>query len=422
MPRCLCPHCARPIDFPAELAGQEQPCPYCKKPARLVVDDAPLVRLPSNAPKAQFVKRVGTEPAPAPASVRTAPPQAVPRGAVTALEPTEPEVAIPEPDFGPPPELGPIQDLTERLLNNIERVVVGKRDRIQLLLTACLAEGHVLLEDVPGVAKTMLARALAQSLGIVFKRLQCTPDLLPGDVTGVSVFNPRTTEFEFRPGPVFAQVLLADEINRATPRTQSALLEVMAERSVTVDGTVRSIDRPFLLIATQNPIDHEGTFPLPEAQLDRFLVRLSLGYPSFDEETRMLARLQGEHPIDSLQAVASGAELAECQRAVRSIRVDAKIREYIVALVRATREHDAVALGASPRAAIGLTRAAQAFAAMQGLDFVLPDHIKEVLPAVLGHRVIVHPEKRLRKVTAAAILKEILHQTSVPTLPALRRA
>src|SRR5882724_830582 len=227
----------------------------------------------------------------------------------------------------------------KKIIANVEKVVIGKRQEIILALVAYLSEGHVLLEDVPGVAKTMLARALAASVGCSFKRVQCTPDLLPNDITGASIFNPKTTEFEFRPGPLFAQIVLADEINRTTPRTQAALLEAMAERRVTVDGETYLLEPPFLIIATQNPIDHEGTFPLPEAQLDRFLVRLSLGYPSLDEESRMLLRLQKEHPIDKLEAVVTAAEIVACQQAVREVYVDPKVREYILEIVRSTRQH-----------------------------------------------------------------------------------
>jgi len=281
---------------------------------------------------------------------------------------------------------------------------------------AYLCEGHVLLEDVPGVAKTMLARALAASVGCSFKRVQCTPDLLPGDITGASVFNPRTTEFEFRAGPIFAQIVLADEINRATPRTQSALLEAMAERRVTVDGQTYALEPPFLVIATQNPVDHEGTFPLPEAQLDRFLVRLSLGYPSAEEETKMLDLLRQAHPIDSLGAVVSADEVLASQRAIREVYVDPKVRDYIVALVRNTREHEDVALGGSPRASMALFRSAQAVAAVRGNDFVLPDDVKRMAPAVLAHRLIVRPESRLRKVTSAAVVQQILTETPVPAL------
>jgi MoxR-like ATPase len=274
----------------------------------------------------------------------------------------------------------------------------------------------VLLEDVPGVAKTMLARALARSLDCTFKRLQCTPDLLPSEITGVSVFNPQTTQFEFRPGPVFTQFLLADEINRATPRAQAALLEAMAERRVSVDGVDHALERPFFLIATQNPIDHEGTFPLPEAQLDRFLVRLSLGYPRFAEEVALLGRVQREHPIDRLTVVASTAELLESQRAIREVFVHEKVAGYVVTLVQATREHPDLSLGASPRASIGLVTCAQAYAAMRGAEFVLPDDVKRVAPWVLAHRLIVRPESRLRKRTARAVVVEVIDRVPVPRL------
>ena len=306
--------------------------------------------------------------------------------------------------------------LAKKVIANIEKVILGKRQEVVLALVAYLCEGHVLLEDVPGVAKTMLARALAASVGCSFKRVQCTPDLLPGDITGASVFNPRTTEFEFRAGPIFAQIVLADEINRATPRTQSALLEAMAERRVTVDGQTYALEPPFLVIATQNPVDHEGTFPLPEAQLDRFLVRLSLGYPSAEEETKMLDLLRQAHPIDSLGAVVSADEVLASQRAIREVYVDPKVRDYIVALVRNTREHEDVALGGSPRASMALFRSAQAVAAVRGNDFVLPDDVKRMAPAVLAHRLIIRPESRLRKVTSAAVVQQILTETPVPAL------
>jgi MoxR-like ATPase len=307
--------------------------------------------------------------------------------------------------------------IANKIIDNVERVVIGKREKIRLAVVAFFSEGHVLLEDVPGVAKTMLARALAQSVGCSFKRVQGTPDLLPNDVTGASIFNPKTTEFEFRPGPLFAQVVLADEINRTTPRTQSALLEAMGERQVTVDGAKYELPRPFLVIATQNPVDHEGTFPLPEAQLDRFLIRLSLGYPNLEEEGRMLERLQREHPIESLAPVVSAEDVVACQRAVREVHLDAKVRDYVLLLVHATRDHHAIVLGGSPRASMALFRASQALATMQGYDFVLPDHVKEVAPAVLTHRLIVRPENRLRKVSASVVLQEILSQVPVPTLP-----
>src|SRR6266480_1830374 len=271
-------------------------------------------------------------------------------------------------DHGPrtPPDVAAV---ASKIVSNMEKVIIGKRQQLTLALTAYLCEGHILLEDVPGVAKTMLARALARSVGCAFKRIQCTPDLLPTDVTGVSIFNQKTTEFEFRAGPIFAQTLLADEINRATPRTQSALLEAMAERRVTVDGTGYSLKPPFLVIATQNPIDHEGTFPLPEAQLDRFLIRLSLGYPSLEEEGKMLERLQRGHPIDELTPAISAADIIAAQKQVREIYVDDKVRKYILEIVHATRRHEAVSLGGSPRASIALFRTGQALAAVNNRDF-----------------------------------------------------
>jgi MoxR-like ATPase len=304
---------------------------------------------------------------------------------------------------------------SKRIIANIEKVVIGKRQEIILALVAYFSEGHILLEDVPGVAKTMLARALASSVGASFKRVQCTPDLLPTDITGASIFNPKTTEFQFRPGPIFSQIVFADEINRATPRTQSALLEAMAERRVSVDGTTYDLVPPFLLIATQNPIDHEGTFPLPEAQLDRFLVRLNLGYPSADEEASMLGRLQLKHPIDDLRPVVSAEEIIRCQQAVRNIRVDEKLCRYIVELIRCTREHPDILLGGSPRASLALYRSAQAIAAIRGQEFITPDDIKRLVPAVLGHRIILKPESRLRKVTTRSVVEELLDHVAVPT-------
>lgn len=304
----------------------------------------------------------------------------------------------------------------KKVLNNVEKVIIGKRQEILLALTAVFAEGHILLEDVPGVAKTMLARALAVSFGCDFKRVQCTPDLLPGDITGASIFNPKTTEFEFRSGPLFTSILLADEINRATPRTQAALLEAMAERRCSVDGETYLLDRPFLVIATQNPVDQEGTFPLPEAQLDRFLMRLSLGYPGREQEADMLDRLQKEHPIDQLEAVVSAEEIIACQQACRDVKIDPRVRDYILDLVLATRKHDDILLGGSPRASIALYRASQSIAAIRGNTYVLPDDIKRVAPAVLTHRIIVRPESRLRRITAAKIVDQILSEVSVPTM------
>lgn len=309
-----------------------------------------------------------------------------------------------------------VTQTAKKIINNVEKVIIGKRQEIIMALVAQFCEGHLLLEDVPGVAKTMLARALAVSTGCKFTRVQCTPDLLPGDITGSSIFNPKTTEFEFRPGPVFTQMLLADEINRTTPRTQASLLEAMAERKVSLDGVTHDLEAPFTVIATQNPVDHEGTFPLPEAQLDRFLVKISLGYPNPEDEDKMLANLQLAHPIDNLQPVISAEDIVGCQKAVREVHVDEKVREYLLAIVHATRRHEDVNLGASPRGSIALFRAAQGLAAIRGHDFVMPDDVKKVLVPVMAHRLIIKPESRLRKVTGQGVLKEILQEVPVPVL------
>ena len=309
-----------------------------------------------------------------------------------------------------------VNQTAKRIIANVEQVIVGKRQQLILALVAWFSEGHILLEDVPGVAKTMLARALALSVGCSFKRIQCTPDLLPTDVTGASIFNQKTAEFEFRPGPIFAQLVLADEINRTTPRTQAALLEAMAESRVTVDGTTHQLQPPFLVVATQNPIDHEGTFPLPEAQLDRFLMRFSLGYPSIDEELRMLDMLQHTHPVDKIEAVVSAEELVACQMAVREVRVDDKVRQYLMQIVHDTRDHEDLTLGGSPRASIAIFRSSQALAALRGRDFVLPDDVKRVAGPVLTHRVILKPESRLRKVTAEQVVEDVVAEIAVPTM------
>ncbi len=304
-----------------------------------------------------------------------------------------------------------IQSFANSLIDNVEKVIVGKREMIEHLVVALLCEGHVLLEDVPGVGKTMLARALAVSLGGEFRRVQCTPDLLPSDITGVNIFNQETKQFQFVPGPAFTQILLADEINRATPRAQSALLECMGERQVTVDGLTRSLPRPFLVLATQNPIEYEGTFPLPEAQLDRFLFKLSLGYMSSDEEMQMLVNLGGRHPIETLAAVSHIDEVPQIAEAIWKVRVDESLRRYIVTLVDATRHHGDLALGASPRGSLALFRAAQARAAMQGRDYVLPDDIQGLAALTLPHRCIVRPESGLRGRTAQKIIAEIVDAT-----------
>ena len=305
----------------------------------------------------------------------------------------------------------PIQEFAAKITKNVERVIIGKAEAIELLMVALLCDGHILIEDVPGVGKTMLARALAISLGGQFKRLQCTPDLLPNDVTGVSIFNQQSGQFEFRHGPVFVNILLADEINRATPRTQSALLEAMQEQQVTVDGLTHALPRPFLVLATQNPVEYEGTFPLPEAQLDRFLMRLSVGYPAFADEKALLTHLQREHPINTLQPVADGKQLPEFQKAVWEVHVDETLQDYIIRLVSATRTHPDLALGASPRASLALFKASQALAALRGRDHVLPDDIKYLLPITMTHRLIVTSEAELRGHTSAAIIKDLLANT-----------
>jgi MoxR-like ATPase len=311
-------------------------------------------------------------------------------------------------------DVAPIHDLAERAADNIERVIVGKREVVDLLLVALLCEGHVLIEDVPGTGKTMLAKSLARTLNCSFRRIQFTPDLLPSDVTGVSFFNQRAQEFEFRPGPIFAQVVLADEINRATPRTQAALLECMEERQVSVEGQTRPLPRPFLVLATQNPIELEGTFPLPEAQLDRFLMRLEVGYPNDEQEKAIVRRFRADSPLDELPAVVSERELTAMQRAVREVHVAEPVEDYVVRLVRASRLHPALQLGGSPRATLGLYRCAQALAGLQGRAYVLPDDVKRLAPAVLTHRLIASAQSRLRGRAAADILAELLNSVPVP--------
>ena len=307
-----------------------------------------------------------------------------------------------------------IQSIARNLTQNIQKVIVGKEDAIHLLLAAVLCEGHVLLEDVPGTGKTTLARALATSLGCSFRRIQFTPDLLPSDVTGLSWFNQKAQEFEFRPGPIMAQVILADEINRATPRTQSAMLEAMQERQVTADGVTRPLPRPFLVLATQNPVELEGTFPLPEAQLDRFLIRVTIGYPTQAEENHILERFRLSDPMDELTAVTHSAELLELQKARRQVRVEETVRDYIVRIARATRSNQDIQLGASPRAAMALYQVAQAWASIHGRDFVLPDDIKTVAPSVLCHRLIIAPQAQLRGRNASELVADIVSAVPVP--------
>ncbi|MDQ2960581.1 MAG: MoxR family ATPase [Candidatus Dormibacteraeota bacterium] len=307
-----------------------------------------------------------------------------------------------------------VQGVVRRITDSVSTVIVGKESAVELCVLALLCGGHVLIEDVPGVGKTMLAKAMARATGCDFERLQFTPDLLPGDVTGVSVFSPKTTEFEFRRGPIFAQVLLADEINRATPKTQSALLEAMEEGQVTVDGETHPLPTPFIVLATQNPIELGGTYPLPEAQVDRFLVKVSLGYLPLAGEIAMLDRFQRDSPLDQVTAVTDAAEIAACRDQLQSIWCHSSLKEYCVRIVQRTRDHSDVALGASPRGSLGLLHAAQARAASQGREFVTPDDIKHLARHVLGHRIILRANAELRGVTTAQVIDEVLSAEPVP--------
>lgn len=307
-----------------------------------------------------------------------------------------------------------VQIFTDKVLDNLRSVIVGKERPLELVVIGLLCQGHILIEDVPGVGKTVLARSLARSLGVSFSRIQFTPDMLPSDVTGVSIFNQQTRDFEFRQGPIMAQIVLADEINRATPKTQSALLEAMEERQVTVDGVTHVLPAPFMVMGTQNPIEYEGTFPLPEAQLDRFMIRVQLGYPALDDEVKVLSDQQYAHPITALKPVVALDELLKMQEAVKHVYVSPAVKRYIVELTRATRENPDVYLGASPRGSLGLFRTGQARAAMQGRDYVLPDDIKALGETVLAHRIVTNPAARLKNLTSAQIVKEILLNLSVP--------
>ncbi len=307
-----------------------------------------------------------------------------------------------------------IKTFARSVITNVSKVIIGKEDVIQLALVALLAEGHVLFEDVPGIGKTTLSKALARTLGCTFSRIQFTPDLLPSDVTGITWYNQKTQAFEFRSGPIMGQIVLADEINRATPRTQSALLEAMQERQITVDRDTYPLPQPFLVLATQNPIELEGTFPLPEAQVDRFLLKTSLGYPTEDQENELLLRYARQDPMTELEAVTSPAEIVQMQQAVREVQVDEKVRAYLVQVVRATRDHPAVDLGVSPRGSLALYRASQALAAIQGREFVLPDDVKALTPTVLTHRIHISPQTRLRGRTPEEVLEEVISQVPVP--------
>lgn len=306
------------------------------------------------------------------------------------------------------------QDVARRLVENIERVIFGKREAVELAVISLLAQGHLLIEDVPGVGKTMLAKALARSIGGTFRRIQFTPDMLPSDITGVSIFNPGNRSFEFRPGPIMANIVLADEINRATPKTQAALLEAMEERQVSVDGVTYSLPQPFLVLATQNPIEYEGTFPLPEAELDRFMLRIRLGYPSRKDELAILDAQQFRHPIETLEQVVRLEELRGAQEEIRTVHISLEVKGYLLEIVERTREHPDVYLGASPRGTLALFRAAQARAVLRGRDYVLPDDIKALVNPCLAHRLILNSAARMREITPEQILGEILGQVPAP--------
>ncbi len=307
-----------------------------------------------------------------------------------------------------------VQNVSERIVQSVGQVIIGKRNEVRLTVLGLLSQGHILIEDIPGVGKTMMARALSRAIGCQFSRIQFTPDMLPSDVTGVSVFNQQTTTFEFRPGPIMAQVVLADEINRATPKTQAALLEAMEERQVTVDGHTYAMQSPFIILATQNPIEYEGTFPLPEAQLDRFLMRIQLGYPDPAEELTMLSAQQHDHPINHMQQAITVDELVAAQQAVRSVYVADEVKRYMVDLAGASRRHPDVYLGASPRGSLALLRTAQTRAAMAGRDYVIPDDVKALAEVTLVHRIIVGPQARIRNISARTIVQDILASTPVP--------
>ena len=304
--------------------------------------------------------------------------------------------------------------IAREIVDNVSKVIVGKQPVIKRALAAVIAKGHILIEDVPGVGKTMLAKSISSSIGCSFKRIQFTPDLLPSDIVGVSIYNQSTREFQFRPGPVMAQIVLVDEINRATPKTQSALLEAMEELQVSVDGVTRPLEQPFIVMATQNPIEYEGTFPLPEAQLDRFLMRISLGYPSFTDELSVIEQQEKTHPIDELEAVASPEDVIKLQEAAKNVYVDTAVREYIVGLIEATRNHEDVSLGASPRASLGMFRAVRGMAILRDRDYAIPDDVKELAYAVLAHRLILSPAARMRGLHTGQVIDGLLESVAVP--------
>ena len=304
--------------------------------------------------------------------------------------------------------------IAREIVDNVSKVIVGKQPVIKQALAAVIAKGHILIEDVPGVGKTMLAKSISSSIGCSFKRIQFTPDLLPSDIVGVSIYNQSTREFQFRPGPVMAQIVLVDEINRATPKTQSALLEAMEELQVSVDGVTRPLEQPFIVMATQNPIEYEGTFPLPEAQLDRFLMRISLGYPSFTDELSVIEQQEKTHPIDELEAVASPEDVIKLQKAAQNVYVDTAVREYIVGLIEATRTHEDVSLGASPRASLSMFRAVRGMAILRDRDYVIPDDVKELAYAVLAHRLILSPAARMRGMHTGQVIDGLLESVAVP--------
>lgn len=308
----------------------------------------------------------------------------------------------------------PVKEVSERIANSVGQVILGKNNEVRLAILGMLCRGHILLEDIPGVGKTMMAKSLARAVGCTFNRIQFTPDMLPSDITGVSIFNPKTREFEFRPGPIMAQTVLADEINRATPKTQSALLEAMEEGQMTVDGVTYRLSNPFLIMATQNPIEYEGTFPLPEAQLDRFLIRIQMGYPQPQDELNILVSQQYQHPIQNQQQVVTLKELLAAQQLIKDVYVAKEVQQYIINLITASRRHGDVYLGSSPRGSLALFRTAQARAAMSGRDFVIPDDVKALAEVTLAHRIIVGPAARLKNITSRAIVQDILQSTPVP--------